>query len=77
MDIKTTLDGTPLMVELFKTQAYIRTLASTLLTDEQKDQFNSKYGQILKEIVSDFLEDNPGLVSDEDNQLRDYLSDPK
>jgi hypothetical protein len=34
------IDGAPIFIELFKTQAYIKTLASVILTPEQKDEFN-------------------------------------
>ena len=34
------IDGAPIFIELFKTQAYIKTLASVILTPEQIDEFN-------------------------------------
>lgn len=56
------MDLTPLMFEIFKTQAEIKTLSSFLLTKEQKEKFNELYGLNLKDTILEFCEGSPDSV---------------
>ncbi len=52
-------------MELFKTQAYIRAFAMANMTDSQLIKFHEEYASCLKLLISDFVGDNPCLISDE------------
>jgi len=58
------IDGAPIFIDLFKTQAYIKTLASVILTPEQKNEFNIIFLSKLEEVINEFTEDFPNVISD-------------
>jgi len=66
-----TIDASPLFNELLRTKSLIMTLISTLLTPEQKNDFDQKYPKIAKDIIIEFLESNPDIVPDADKFLKD------
>jgi len=70
-----TLEGTPLFLELCKTQAYIKTLASFLLTHEQRKEFGKEFSLQLKESIKDLLKDSSFIISDENEEIRKFLND--
>lgn len=64
MNIDFKIDPTPIFSELFKTQAYVRTLASFMLTEEQKTEFHEKYMKNFKEVMLEFIQEHPNMIDD-------------
>ena len=64
-----TIDSTPLLSELFKTQAAIIAYAKTTLNKEQMDTFNKEYLASLKNVILKFVEAFPHQVSGKDELL--------
>jgi hypothetical protein len=69
MNINTTLDMTPILSELFKTQATILAYVKVSMTDDQKERFNQEYIVSLKKVIGEFVESYPNQVSDKDSLL--------
>jgi hypothetical protein len=69
MDTKVSFDITPFMTELFKTQATILAYVKTTMTDEQKQKFDKEYVSCLKNVIIEFAEDHPNIISDADQLL--------
>lgn len=55
----------PLLVELFKTQAYIRAFALVNMTDVQLVRFHEEYASSLQVLIEEFMGENPSLLSRE------------
>ena len=72
MDIDAHFDSTPIMMELFKTEAYLHAFVDTILTEEQKKAFNKSYLDNLKSVILEFSEDFPDAIEDLD-KLREKL----
>ena len=72
MDANLKIDSTPIFTELFKTQAYLRTMASFLIPEDKKEEFYEQYVKNLKSVISNFIEDHPGMINDEEF-LKDSL----
>ena len=66
MDNNLNIDFTPIFSELFKTQAYLRTMASFLIPEDKKEEFHDKYMKNFKLVISNFIEEHPGLIADEE-----------
>jgi len=64
-----TIDTTPILSELFKTQATILAYVKVSMTDEQKEKFNQEYIVSLKKVIGEFVESYPNQVSDKDALL--------
>ena len=73
-NMKLEIDNTPMMSEIFKTQAYIKTFASILLSEEQKKEFDEKFAANYKNVISEFLETVPNSI-DNAEELKNALSD--
>ena len=74
MEQNVKLDLTPIINELIKTQAFLMTLKSVLLNDEQKKEFDAKYWDNIRVATKDFINQNPSAVTI-DEQTRKILED--
>lgn len=74
METKVRFELTPLMMELFKTQATVLALVNTTMTDEQKQQFDTEYVSCLKNVIIDFTEANPSIIEDAEKLIHDLNS---
>jgi len=72
INTKTNFDGTPIFFELFKTHTYIRTLGEVLLSEEQREEFNVKYNKNFKDVLLEFIDEFPGIITDAEN-LKSFL----
>lgn len=72
MSVNVDFDLTPIMIQFFKIRTELSLLTDTLLDEEQLKEFDAKYSDRMKSIISEFLENNPGIVSDEE-ELRKNL----
>lgn len=65
MSVNIDFDLTPIMIQFFKIRTELSLLTDALLDEEQLKEFDDKYSDRMKSIISEFLENNPGIVSDE------------
>jgi hypothetical protein len=60
------IDSTPLFIEIFKTRAYLKTVAHLILTDEQKKEFDENYKKNLAKVMKESIEQFPSYFKDVD-----------
>lgn len=72
MSVNIDFNLTPIMIQFFKIRTELSLLTETLLDEEQLKEFDEKYSDRMKSIISEFLDNNPGIVADED-ELRKNL----
>lgn len=71
MENAKTLNFTPIMVELFKTQATVLAYVKTVMNDEDKAKFDQEFISCLKNVILEFVEDNPNFVDNADELIND------
>jgi hypothetical protein len=64
-----TLNLTPIMIELFKTQATVLAYVETVMNDEEKAKFDQEYVSCFRKVISEFVEDNPNFVDNADELI--------